>query len=335
MNQGFLLKYVQKQALPSLFRELEKIGLAAPGFDSTADITACPGTDTCNLGISNSTGIALELERVIREEYPELIVNHDIKIKISGCMNSCSQHGLAQIGFHGSSSRSGVHVVPALQLLLGGGTLGGGAGRIADKIIKIPSKRGPAVLRALLNDFGTEANGAEHFNAYYDRKGKDYFYQLLKRHADTGTLSESDFKDWGQEEKFKTAIGIGECAGVMIDLVSTLLFEAAEKRDLAAEALLQADYADSVYYAYTAFIHAAKALLLEEQVHCNTQLGILADFDKHYVERGIFLFPETFQLLVMQINRNKPEKSFAGKYNRELVDFLVEVNRFRERKKAV
>ncbi|HEV7230199.1 MAG TPA: nitrite/sulfite reductase, partial [Bacteroidia bacterium] len=126
VNQGFLLKFVRKEALPSLFQELDKAGLAAPGFDSVADITACPGTDTCNLGISSSTGIAVALENVIRDEYPDLIYNHDIKIKISGCMNSCGQHGLAQIGFHGSSFKAGSNVVPALQLLLGGGNLGNG-----------------------------------------------------------------------------------------------------------------------------------------------------------------------------------------------------------------
>src|SRR5207253_424799 len=104
--------------------------IAQPGFDSVADITACPGTDTCNLAISNSTSVSVELERVIYGEYSELIYNHDIKIKISGCMNSCGQHGLAQIGFHGSSFKVGNNVVPALQLLLGGGTLGNGDGRI-------------------------------------------------------------------------------------------------------------------------------------------------------------------------------------------------------------
>jgi sulfite reductase (ferredoxin) len=38
-----------------------------------------------------------------------------------------------------------------------------------------------------------------------------------------------DYIDWGHEEKFATAIGVGECAGVMIDLVATLILEAEEK----------------------------------------------------------------------------------------------------------
>jgi sulfite reductase (ferredoxin) len=329
VNQGFLLKYVPRAALPSLFRELDLAGLANPGFDSVADITACPGTDTCNLGITSSTGIARELERVIRDEYPELIFDNDIKIKISGCMNSCGQHGLAQIGFHGSSFKAGDKVVPALQLLLGGGILGNGNGRIGDKIIKIPSKRGPDVLRTLLDDFEEKAVECEYFNSYYDSKGKDYFYQLLKPFAGAAHVQESDFIDWGQQERFKTEIGVGECAGVMIDLVATLLFEAEEKRDLAKETLELGQYADSVYHTYAAFVSTAKALLLGNEVHCNTQIGILNDFDTHFVITGLFDFPETFKEQVLKINKEEPSEIFAKVYFGRLAEFLAAVGEYR------
>ena len=119
INQGFILKYISKDSLPSLYTGLKSIGFAEPGFNTTIDITACPGTDTCNLGISDSTAISTKLERIMDEEYPELIYNNDIKIKISGCMNSCGQHGLANIGFHGSSIKHAGKVIPALQLMLG------------------------------------------------------------------------------------------------------------------------------------------------------------------------------------------------------------------------
>ncbi|HEY6160817.1 MAG TPA: HEPN domain-containing protein, partial [Bacteroidia bacterium] len=305
INQGFLLKFVRKEALPSLFRALDAIGLAAPGFNSVADITACPGTDTCNLGISSSTGIAKELERVIKEEFPELIYNRDIKIKISGCMNSCGQHGLAQIGFHGSSYKSGNNVVPALQLLLGGGATGNGTGRFGDKIIKVPSKRVPALLRKLLNDFNEHSDENEYFNSYYDRKGKEYFYRLLKNFSELNEVTAEEMVDWGQTEKFKTLIGVGECAGVMIDLVSTLVLDAEEKIQLANETLDEKAFADSIYHSYSAFVHAAKALLLDRQVHCNTQHGILNDFDKHFVSTGEFIFPGGFREHVLQVNKQE------------------------------
>lgn len=329
INQNFLLRNVSKEELPFLYHELNQIGLATSGYNSVNDITACPGTDTCNLAISNSTHISVALENVITEEYPELVYNHDIKIKISGCMNSCGQHGLAQIGFHGSSFKVGANVVPALQVLLGGGTVGNGEGRAAEKVIKVASKRSPDVLRKIFDDFEANSVDGEYFNTYYDKKGKDYFYQLLKPLADNSNLKQDELIDWGQEEKFATAIGVGECAGVVIDLVATLFLEADEKLSLAAETFETRQWGDSVYYSYAAFINAAKGLLLDKQVHVNTQHGVINDFDKTYVETGLIKLDIDFKSLVLQINQNEPSEKFAETYFAKAQSFLDTVKEFR------
>src|SRR5690606_16051166 len=182
VNQGYLIRFVREKALPHLFAALDKLALAEPGFDSVADITACPGSDTCNLGISSSYGIAAALEKMIKEEYPDLIFNNDIKIKISGCPNSCGQHTIASIGFHGSSVKDKKGgVLPALVVLLGGARLSDGQGIVAEKIIKIPSKRGVAAMRLLLDDYEANALEGEYYHNYYQRiGGRKYFYELLK-----------------------------------------------------------------------------------------------------------------------------------------------------------
>ncbi len=330
INQGFLLKFVPENSLLALFNELKTLDLVTPGFDSTGDITACPGTDTCNLAISNSTHVSVELEKVIYAEYPDLIYNHDIKIKISGCMNSCGQHGLAQIGFHGSSFKVGTNVVPALQVLLGGGTKGNGEGRIAEKIIKVATKRAPDVLRKIFDDFENNSVEGEYFNSYYDQKGKDYFYQLLKPLGDNTSLSDSDLIDWGAEDKFQTAIGVGECAGVIIDLVQTLFYEAEEKLTWSAETFDSEQYGDSIYYSYASFIHAAKGLLLDKQVHVNTHHSLIADFDKHFVETGLIDLKSSFKDLALQINKNEPGKEFAQSYFEEARSFVENIKQYRE-----
>jgi len=335
INQGFLLKFVREEALPYVFYNLQLLDLAAPGFDSVADITACPGTDTCNLAISNSTNISVELEKLIYSEFSELIYNHDLKIKISGCMNSCGQHGLAQIGFHGSSFKVGASVVPALQVLLGGGTLGNGRGRVAEKVIKVASKRAPDVLRRLFHDFEDHAANDESFNAYYDRKGKDYFYQLLKPLGDNNTLTPQDYLDWGSDERFQTAIGTGECAGVVIDLVATLFFESEEKLSWAAEAFEDGRHGDSIYYSYASFISSAKGLMLDRQLHVNTHHALISDFDTHFVDTGLISLPGSFKELVLQINQNKPSEEFAETYFDQATAFLKQVSHFREREKEI
>lgn len=329
-NQGLLLKFVPEAALPSLYVNLKELGFAKPGFDSIADVTTCPGTDTCNLGISNSMSLSVALEEVIYEEYPELIYDKDLKIKISGCMNSCGQHGLAHIGFHGSSVKANGKVVPAVQVMLGGGTVGDGVGRVAERVIKAPSKRATDVLRSLLDDFAAKSGEAESFHQYYDRNGKDYFYQLLKPLADLSNLKDEEFVDWGHEETFATAIGVGECAGVVIDLVATLLLESEEKLGWAKASFEAGAWADAVYHTYAVFVGAAKALLLDKAVNSSTQIGVIREFDKNYVETGEFAIEGSFNDLVLQINKNEPTEAFATAYLAAVVDFYNTIQAKRE-----
>lgn len=327
INQSLLIRFVREESIPALYSELKNIGLSLPGAGSTIDVTGCPGTDTCNLGISNSTRAALAFEQLMAEEFPELIYNNDIKIKISGCMNSCSQHGMAQIGFHGSSLKVGAKVLPALQLLLGGGNIGNGKGRIAEKIIKFPSKRGVAVLRTLLNEYKFNAIEGESFNSFYDRKGKNHFYQLLKPLADTATVANDEYFDWGQKETFTTAIGVGECAGVVIDLVETLLLEAEEKLSLAEEALHNQAFSDSIYHSYSVFISNAKALLLDKQINGNSQIMIIEEFEKSFANETVLA--KNFKERVLAINKELPKKGFAEKYFNEAKTFSFEAKKIR------
>ena len=167
LRQNILIRHIREELIPFFYVELQKLGFANAGYNSTADITACPGTDTCNLGISSSTGIAVVLEKVLEEEYPSYINNKEIAIKISGCMNACGQHNMAHIGFQGMSIKVGNLQAPGLQVLIGGGILGDGNGRFSDKLVKIPSKRGTDALRILLNDIERYQQKKESFLEYY------------------------------------------------------------------------------------------------------------------------------------------------------------------------
>ncbi len=334
LRQNILIPYVREELLPFFYTELEKLGFAEIGYNTAVDITACPGTDTCNLGISSSTGIAEELERVIKAEYPHYVDNPDVAIKISGCMNACGQHNMANIGFQGMSVRTKDKMVaPALQVLLGGGNFGDGNGRYADKVIKVPSKRGPQALRAVLDDFDANGNG-KSFVAYYEDKGQRYFYDFLKPLSNTDNLEPSDFIDWGNTEKYKKAIGVGECAGVMIDLVATLLFDSEEKIQNAELALEDKKWAAGIYHAYSSIINTAKALLTMEDTKTNTHIGIIRDFDEKFVASGRIAVEGGFENLILRIKKNEPTETFAKSYLEDAKGFLKSIEEFRNQELA-
>ena len=321
-GQSLLLRDVNEKHLPALYLALKELQLERVGFQRINDIVACPGTDTCNLGIASSMGLAKALQEVVEKEYPDLIQKHKIDIKISGCMNACGQHTLAHIGFQGMTVRSNGKVAPATQILLGGGVLGNGTGRFADKVLKVPSKRTPAVLRWILDDFENQRQNDENFFAYYDRKTKDYYYQNLKHYSEVEHLTADDFIDWGVKEKYQKAIGIGECAGVTIDLVQTLLFDAKEALEWAQEAYGENRFSDAVHHAYNARVRAAKAILTQGNAKINSHASIIDAFDPQYPEytkeKGL-----SFKEDILKMQKNKPTASFAKIYVEQTQPLLL------------
>jgi sulfite reductase (ferredoxin) len=86
VDQNLLLRWVSEADLPELFAALNAAGLGAPGAETIADVVACPGTDTCKLGISSSRGLAGELRRRLLEA-PVREAARDLHVKCSGCFN--------------------------------------------------------------------------------------------------------------------------------------------------------------------------------------------------------------------------------------------------------
>ena len=330
LRQNIVIPFVREDLVPFIYTELEKLGFTELGYNKAVDITACPGTDTCNLGISSSTGIARELENVIKTEYPEYLNNNDLVIKISGCMNACGQHNMANIGFQGMSIKTKDNLVaPALQVLLGGGNSGNGSGRFADKVIKIPSKRGPQSLRLILDDY-QENSEDNTFYEYYAAQGENYFYNLLKPLADSTNLTAEDYIDWGSKQPYQKAIGIGECAGVVIDLISTLFLESEEKIMSARTDFADKAYNNAIYFAYSSMVNSAKALLLSKNHTTNTQASIIEQFDEVFVSTNSISIGSTFSELIYQIRNNAPSASFAKNYINTANEFLTTVKEYRK-----
>ncbi|WP_276165611.1 HEPN domain-containing protein [Zobellia alginiliquefaciens] len=334
LRQNILIPYVANDLVPFFYNKLKKLGFVEAGYNKAIDITACPGTDTCNLGIASSTGIAEELERIMKVEYPQYISNSDVAIKISGCMNACGQHNMANIGFQGMSVRTKDKLVaPALQVLLGGGNDGDGSGRFADKVVKIPSKRGPEALRLILDDYDQNGNGKSYAD-YYEEKGQMYFYDFLTPLSDVENLTAEDFIDWGNSERYEKAIGIGECAGVVIDLIATLLFESEEKIQNAQEAFEENKWAASIYHSYSSMVNSAKAMLTSEKAKVNTHARIIKDFDEKFVASGRIDLGQGFEELALQLNKNEPTEAFAKSYLEDAKAFLKAVEKFRQQELA-
>ncbi|MEX2352138.1 MAG: nitrite/sulfite reductase [Balneolaceae bacterium] len=266
VEQNLVLRWVSEVDLPDLFSELKEAGLADPGAGTLVDITSCPGTDTCKLGISSSRGLAGELtERLIakKESLPQKV--RDLKIKISGCFNSCGQHHVSDIGFYGNSRKVGNHRMPHFQVVLGG-QWENNAGSYGMAIGAVPSKAVPRVLEAITERYMKERKDEEDesFQEWSGRLGKREAREMIRPYMETPDFQENPdyFTDWGDPRLYTmNDMGIGECAGEMVSLFSIEISKAESEAFEAQVSLEEKEYKQAYDQAFSAMILAARSLV--------------------------------------------------------------------------
>ena len=267
VEQNIVLRWVRESDLPALHGELESIGLARPGAGSIVDITACPGTDTCKLGIASSRGLAAELERQLGQQMDTLDeAVTQLRIKISGCFNSCGQHHLCDLGFYGVSRHVGGHIVPHFQVVLGGKWVdNGGAYGLA--IGAVPAKNIPDVVRRITDRFVADRQGTETFYNFTTRVGKRVLREILEdlTAVSPHAVRPDFYRDWGDPREFGIGdMGVGECAGEVVSLTEFDLV-GAETQVFEAQLQLEADdVGRAEALAYGAMLQAAKGLIKTE-----------------------------------------------------------------------
>ncbi|MCU0392176.1 MAG: HEPN domain-containing protein, partial [Thermoflexibacter sp.] len=187
-----------------------------------------------------------------------------------------------------------------------------------------------------------------------------YFLTLLAPFADTTNVTDDELIDWGNEDAYQKAVGVGECAGVIIDLIATLFVEVDEKIETAELTLDNGQLSDSLYHAYNALIYTAKALLISIEAKTNSHQSIIDGFDREFVQTGKIILQGvvsgdtdngggkitlsvvedpanrlqtqtiTFSDLALQINQQIPTYSFVSNYIKQAKAFLAKAREYRK-----
>ena len=289
VEQNFVLRWTAQGDLPALYADLHAEGLALPGASTIMDIVACPGTDTCKLGISSSRGLAAELRNQLAEiSYSMDDAVRDLHIKVSGCFNSCGQHHIADLGFYGVSRKIAGFQVPHFQVILGGQWTNNG-GSYGLPILAIPAKRIPEAVRRITAFYVAERQTNERFQPFVQRIGKLAIREQLEDlvHPPESGQDRAFFRDWGDPREYGTRdIGIGECAGEVLELTAFGL-AAAERQVFDSQvALEKGDPKAAARLAYQAMVGAARSLLQTETID-------VRDEPKHIVEEFRARFYDT------------------------------------------
>jgi sulfite reductase (ferredoxin) len=292
VEQNIALRFVSNADLPAVYRALSALGLAAPGATTIVDVTSCPGTDTCKLGISSSRGLAAELRNRLAAKsasLPEAVKS--LKIKISGCFNSCGQHHIADIGFYGNSRKIDGRTVPHFQVILGGQWTEN-AGSYGLAVGSVPSKAIPQVVDALTDAYAHGREIGERFQAWIARTGKRNVKELLKRFMAVPPHAEdpSFYSDWSDVREFTIGdLGVGECAGEVVSLFGIEVVKAEAQVFDAQIALDEGDPEVAEELAYAAMLSAARALVRTEYIDVTQKPDdIVAEWKKRFFDTERF-----------------------------------------------
>lgn len=216
-QQNLVYRWVRTESLFDIYQALGAIGFSAAGRETIRDVVTCPGTDSCKLGITSSMGLNKALGEAIEDmgELDPLV--EKMHIKASGCPNSCGQHHIASIGFHGAVVKGPGGQVPAYELFLGGRSNEAGGTKVGERVkARIPAKRAPEALKAVLDTYVAERNEGEEFSDFIERFGVAKFEEDFgKLKAELGPLDRENiqsYMDWGKTVVYKLERGEGECA---------------------------------------------------------------------------------------------------------------------------
>lgn len=222
-TQNIALRYVHEDDLPRLYSTLLKVGLAKSGSLTMAAPIGCSGTTSCNLALTNSHRLAKEIQR----KFLELKLDEDddlreSSIKISGCPNSCGQHGIATIGFFGGGGRVEKDMFPNYMMQIGGRS--DGETMLGVSSLRVPAKRVIPMILKIIELFKQNKKPDDDLKSWIHRVVNGIDDSQIKTMDDLKKIltpltlppsktEDPDFyTDYGSDSSYHTKTGKGECA---------------------------------------------------------------------------------------------------------------------------
>ena len=177
-HQNIVLADVEQEQLYNLWNKLNKRSMASMNLNLLTDIICCPGGDFCALANAKSIPIAESIQRRFNTE--EILQKiGEVRINISGCMNACGHHHVANIGILGVDKKG----EEFFQVSLGGSSKNNAS---LGKILGPAFSRGeiPTVMEKIFDVYLDSRIGSEEFIDTYNRLGIEPFKDSVYAKSD-------------------------------------------------------------------------------------------------------------------------------------------------------
>ena len=302
-QQNFILHGIRPKTLLDLYTALDQIGLSASGAEKSVDVIACPGADSCQLALTSSMGVGAAIVDTFANELTDFEDVNGLRIRISGCPNSCAHHHIAGIGLHGVAKKVNGKLVPHYQLHLGGG-VNADTPTLGRPKLKLPAKNVPKAVMEIVKIYRENHLPNEMFNPFVARFGADAISTKLTPFTmlPPPETAPDAYRDYKASDDFHLDdLGPGECAGTTIDLIENYLRTSRQSLEL-AELESRRGQQDKVIAAMkNAILLSCRALLIPFGIESLDEGQILKEFQHKVVEQGIV--SERFEQLTASLGK--------------------------------
>jgi sulfite reductase (NADPH) hemoprotein beta-component len=212
-DQNLLFRWVRTSDVEAMYRSLAATGLARPGAGTLADVTSCPGAESCKLAVTQSRGLGRLLSEHLQARPDIVAAVPGLDIKISGCPNGCGQHHIAGFGFQGSLRKVGSNPAPHYFVMVGGGA-GDGTTTFGRLAAKVPARRCADAVDRLVQLYRDSRAPDESPIGFFRRVDLAVVKSALadlERMAPEEASAE-DFIDLAETSAFQPEVMEGECS---------------------------------------------------------------------------------------------------------------------------
>ncbi|MCH2205300.1 MAG: sulfurtransferase TusA family protein [Lentisphaerales bacterium] len=265
-DQNLILPNIKLDKVAEVYAKLKDLGYDSWEFNSISNVVACPGRSTCNLSVTSSKGLADALINAFDADESLKVGVEDAQINISGCHNGCGQHALGSIGFNGSSRMIDGKAVPCAVMSIGGGAKEG-IRQMGRRLGRVAAKKAPEAVKALITHYKENAPEGQIFSEYLAEVDPKTIKNIVKPFDQISSYADEPeiFLDYGMQEgeEYSPAVGAGECAGGVLNLVTESFDDSKNYINMAKDVLGKGFYGDVYFNAREAVLHTMSGALIE------------------------------------------------------------------------
>jgi sulfite reductase (ferredoxin) len=279
-DQNLYLRNIPEQFLPNLHSVIAACKTLSGKPVLYGNLVPCTGAQTCQVGINRPRPAAEALFRAFDQaDFP---LPNDVQIRISGCPNSCANHWLGDLAFHGKVRHVQGRPVPTYNVL-GNGGLSQGQLRLAEAVGWVHSFDLPHLTVEVLRNYA--GSHAVSFSAWWQDGGKEAVATLCREKYNQIPSFEEDknyYFDHGAEQLFSVKdIGRAECSAGMYDMIDV---DDKEIKRLLRE-VESGNAANAVVQGIV--FHAARMLLVTRGEEAKSEQETYQLFAKHFLDTGL------------------------------------------------